>query len=43
MNDPMPKPALWKSAIIAATVILVIVGMIDVLFNLPIVTGDVPQ
>lgn len=43
MNERTPKPALWKSAIIAATVLLVIVGLIDVLFNLPIVTGDVPQ
>ena len=43
VNSPVPKQALWKSAIIAATVLLVMVGLIDVLFNLPIVTGDAPQ
>jgi hypothetical protein len=43
VDNPVPKQALWKSTIIVATVLLVIVGLIDVLFNLPIVTGDAPQ
>ena len=38
-----PKPALWKSLIIGAMVLLVITGWVVVLFNLPIVTGDAPQ
>jgi hypothetical protein len=32
----------WKSWVIAATVVLMIVGIAVALFNLPIVTGDVP-
>ncbi len=38
-----PKPSMWKSLIIAAIVLLVLVGLVDVMFNLPIVTGDAPQ
>ena len=44
LNIPStPKSARWKSLIIAATAVLVVAGMTDVLFNLPVVTGDVPQ
>lgn len=41
--DSAPQPALWKSLIIAALVLLVAAGLFDVFFNLPVVTGDVPQ
>lgn len=41
--EPDPSPASWKSAIIAATVLLVIISLAVVMYNLPIVTGDAPQ
>ena len=41
--DPESRPSLWKSLIIAAIVLLVITGLAVVMFNLPIVTGDVPK
>ncbi len=37
------KPAYWKSAIIAGIVLLAIGGLLIVMFNLPVVTGSVPQ
>ncbi len=47
MNDMTPhsdpQPAVWKSLIIAAVVLLVITSLVVVVFNLPIVTGDAPQ
>jgi TRAP-type mannitol/chloroaromatic compound transport system permease small subunit len=43
MDTHRPKPALWKSVIIAGVVLLVVAGLFDVLFNLPVVTGNVPQ
>lgn len=43
MRTHEPKPALWKSVIIAATVLLVVAGLFVVLFNLPVVTGEVPR
>ena len=47
MNDlsphPNSRPTLWKTLIIAAFVLLVMIGVIVVMFNLPIVTGDAPQ
>lgn len=41
-TDPVRR-AYWKSLVIAAVMLLVLVGLVDVLFNLPIVTGSVPQ
>lgn len=47
MNDMVPhtdpQPALWKTLIIGAVALLVVVGLIVVMFNLPIVTGDAPH
>jgi len=42
MSTHQPKPALWKSVIIAAMVMLVAAGLFVVWFNLPVVTGVVP-
>jgi len=43
MHTQEPKGAMWKSVIISAVALLVLAAMIVVLFNLPIVTGNVPQ
>lgn len=43
MIERAPRPAAWKSIIIAAVALLVLVGFFVVFFNLPMVTGDVPQ
>jgi TRAP-type mannitol/chloroaromatic compound transport system permease small subunit len=43
MRTHEPKPALWKSVIIAGIALLVLAGLFAVFFNLPVVTGEVPQ
>jgi hypothetical protein len=37
------RRARWKSAVLMVIALLVLIGLFVVLFNLPIVTGDVPQ
>lgn len=43
MTQGETKPAMWKSVIITAIALLVLIGFFVVFFNLPLVTGDVPQ
>ena len=43
MRDQNETPAKWKTAVIAAIALLVVAGLFVVMFNLPVVTGEVPQ
>lgn len=43
MDADEPSPALWKSVTIAALVVLVAAALFVLLFNLPVVTGEVPR
>lgn len=43
MSDRLVHGARWKSLIICALVLLVVIAMFVVFFNLPVVTGDAPQ
>jgi len=40
MHMQEPKPALWKSAIIAAIALLVLAGFVVVVSTLPVTTGE---